>query len=150
MTTEVDPLDSLPSGVKLLLRHLHALIPKKLSDINYPTWKITVLTALEANYLLKYVDGSTEPPPAVITATDKSEKTNPGHAAWKAVDCQIRSCLIAVISPTVQKHVRSYTTASTLWRPSQHAMHQFPTLIFFNCVIVSTQLPKARKLWRSI
>ena len=115
MTTEVDPLDSLPSGVKLLLRHLHALIPKKLSDINYPTWKITVLTALEANYLLKYVDGSTEPPPAVITATDKSEKTNPAHAAWKAVDGQIRSCLIAVISPTVQKHVRSYTTASALW-----------------------------------
>ena len=75
MTTEVDPLDSLPSGVKLLLRHLHALIPKKLSDINYPTWKITVLTALEANYLLKYVDGSTEPPPTVITATDGPRKT---------------------------------------------------------------------------
>ena len=59
MTTEVDPLDSLPSGIKLLLRYLHALIPKKLSDINYPTWKITVLTAFEVNYLLKYVDGST-------------------------------------------------------------------------------------------
>ena len=52
MTTEVDPLDSLTFGVKLLLRHLYALIPEKLSDINYPTWKITVLTALEANYLL--------------------------------------------------------------------------------------------------
>ena len=114
MTTEVDPLDSLPSGVKLLLRHLHALIPEKLSDINYPTWKITVLTALEANYLLKYVDGSTEPPPAVITATDKSEKTNTAHAAWKAVDGQIRSYLIEVISPTVQKHVRSYTNAVAL------------------------------------
>ena len=71
MTTEVDPLDSLPSGVKLL-KHLHALILEKLSDINYPTWKITVFTALEANYLIKYVDGSTEPPLAVITATDKS------------------------------------------------------------------------------
>ena len=31
------------------------------------------------------------------------------------MDGQIRSCLIAVISPTVQKHVRSYTTASALW-----------------------------------
>ena len=70
MTTEVDPLDSLPSGVKLLLRHLHALIPKKLSDINYLTWRIIVLIALEANYLLIYVDGSTEPPPEVITTTD--------------------------------------------------------------------------------
>ena len=78
MTTKVDLLDSLPSGVKLLLRHLHALIPKKISDINYPTWKITVLTALEAKYLLKYVDGSTEPPLAVITATDKSEKNQSG------------------------------------------------------------------------
>ena len=71
MTTEVDPLDSLSSGVKLLLRHLHALILEKLSDINYLKWKITVLTALEANYLLKYVDGSTKSPLAVITATDK-------------------------------------------------------------------------------
>ena len=104
MTTEVDPLDSLPSGVKILLRHLHALIPEKLLDINYPTWKITVLTALEANYLLKYIDGSTEPP-TVSTATDKSERTNPAHAAWKVVDGQIRSCLIAVISLTVQKHI---------------------------------------------
>ena len=76
MTTEVDPLDSLPSGVKLLLRHLHALIPEKLLDINYPTWKITVLTALEANYLLKYVDGSTEPPPAVITRRSSPPRTN--------------------------------------------------------------------------
>ena len=87
MTTEVGPLDSLPSGVKLLLRHLHALIPEKLSDINYPTWKITVLTALEANYLLKYVDGSTEQPPAVITATDKSEKPirpMPPGKSWMA------------------------------------------------------------------
>ena len=82
MTTKVNPLDSLPSGVKLLLRNLHALIPEKLSDINYPTWKTTVLTALEANYLLKNVDGSTEPPPANLTATEKSEKTNPDHAAW--------------------------------------------------------------------
>ena len=73
MTTEVDPLDLLPSGVKLLLMHLHALIPKKLSDINYPTWKITVLTALETNYLLKYVDGSTEPlPAATITKGTKT------------------------------------------------------------------------------
>ena len=85
-TTEVDPLDSLPCGVKLLLRHLHALIPEKLSDINYPTSKITILIDLEGNYLLKYVDGGTEPPPTIITATDKSEKTNLAHAAWKAVD----------------------------------------------------------------
>ena len=31
------------------------------------------------------------------------------------MDGQIRSCLISVISPTDQKHVRSYTTASALW-----------------------------------
>ena len=88
MTTKVDPLDSLPSGVKLLLRHLHALIPEKLSDINYPTWKITVLTALEANYLLKYVDGSTEPPPAVITATDKSDISTSFPRRWKSRPAQ--------------------------------------------------------------
>ena len=83
----MDPLDSLPSSVKLFLRHLHALIREKLSDINYPTWKITVLTALEANYLLKYVDGSTEPPSALITATEKSEKpirSMPPRKPWMA------------------------------------------------------------------
>ena len=87
MTTEVDPLDSLPFGVKLLLRHLHALIPKKLSDINYPTWKITVLTALEANYLLKYVDGSTEPPPSIITPRTNQKKPirpMPPRKSWMA------------------------------------------------------------------
>ena len=89
MTTEVDPLDSLPSGVTLLLRHLHALIPEKLSDINYPTWKITVLTALEANYLLKYVDGSTEPPPQ--SSPPRTNQKKPFRPMPPGKQCMARS-----------------------------------------------------------
>ena len=47
-----DPLATLPSSVKLLLRNLYDLIPEKLTDHNYPAWSNSVKTALSANLLL--------------------------------------------------------------------------------------------------
>ncbi|VFQ92503.1 unnamed protein product [Cuscuta campestris] len=52
MAAPSDPLASLPSGVKLLLRSLHNLIPEKLTETNYPAWSLDVQTALSANLLL--------------------------------------------------------------------------------------------------
>ena len=79
----VDPLATLPSGVKVLLRNLHNLIPEKLTDHNYPAWSNSVKTALSANLLLGWVDGTGIVPPVNVIVTYKdgtnSTEANPDH-----------------------------------------------------------------------
>ncbi|VFQ74811.1 unnamed protein product [Cuscuta campestris] len=114
MAAPSDPLASLPSGVKFLLRSLHNLIPEKLTETNYPAWSLNVQTALSANLLLGWIDGHEA---ALAPTISKNDKTvpNPEYTSWTIVDTQIRACLLAVISPSVHKHARGFTTSAALW-----------------------------------
>ncbi|VFR03090.1 unnamed protein product [Cuscuta campestris] len=103
MTQSSDPLASLPSRVKLLLRNLHNLILEKLTDSNYHAWSLNVKTALEANLLLGWIDGHEVAPPKILSK-DGKENPNPEFQTWIVIDTQIRACLLAVISPSVHKH----------------------------------------------
>ncbi|VFQ59924.1 unnamed protein product [Cuscuta campestris] len=114
MAQSSDPLASLPSGVKLLLRNLHNLIPEKLTDSYYPAWSLNVKTALEANLLLGWIDGHEAAPPKILSK-DGKENPNLEFQTWIVIDTQIRACLLAVISPSVHKHVRNFTTSADLW-----------------------------------
>ncbi|VFQ70442.1 unnamed protein product [Cuscuta campestris] len=114
MAAPSDPLASLPSGVKLLLRSLHNLIPEKLTETNYPAWSLNVQTALSANLLLGWIDGHEAAPAPTISKNDKTVP-NPEYTSWTIVDTQIRACLLAVISPSVHKHARGFTTSAALW-----------------------------------
>ncbi|VFQ76816.1 unnamed protein product [Cuscuta campestris] len=114
MAQPSDLLASLPSSVKLLLRNLHNLISEKLTDSNYPAWSLNVKTALEANLLLGCIDGHEAAPPKILSK-DGKENPNPEFQTRTVIDTQIRACLIAVISPSVHKHVRNFTTSADLW-----------------------------------
>ncbi|VFQ67901.1 unnamed protein product [Cuscuta campestris] len=114
MAAPSDPLASLPSGVKLLLRSLRNLIPEKLTETNYPAWSLNVQTALSANLLLGWIDGHEAAPAPTISKNDKTVP-NPEYTSWTIVDTQIRACLLAVISPSVHKHARGFTTSAALW-----------------------------------
>ncbi|VFQ87448.1 unnamed protein product [Cuscuta campestris] len=94
MAAPSDPLASLPSGVKLLLRSLHNLIPEKLTETNYPAWSLNVQTALSANLLLGWIDGHEAAPAPTISKNDKTVP-NPEYTSWTIVDTQIRACLLA-------------------------------------------------------
>ncbi|VFQ64457.1 unnamed protein product [Cuscuta campestris] len=114
MAQPSDPLASLPSGAKLLLRNLHNLIPDELTYSNYPAWSLNVRTALEANLLLGWIDGHEAAPPKSLSK-DGKENPNPEFQTWTVIDTQIRACLLAVISPSVHKHARNFTTSADLW-----------------------------------
>ncbi|VFQ71047.1 unnamed protein product [Cuscuta campestris] len=114
MAAPSDPLASLPSGVKLLLRSLHNLIPEKLTETNYPAWSLNVQTALSANLLLGWIDGHEAALAPTISKNDKIVP-NPEYTSWIIVDTHIRACLLAVISPSVHKHARGFTTSAALW-----------------------------------
>ena len=110
-----DPLATLPSGVKLLLCNPHNLIPEKLTNHNYPVWSIRVKKTLSANLLLGWVDGTGVVSPINVTVTDKDVKAsmepNPAHMSWALVDVQVHACLLAAISPKIQKYGHVFTTS---------------------------------------
>ncbi|VFQ90458.1 unnamed protein product, partial [Cuscuta campestris] len=74
--------------------------------------------------LLGYVDGSETSPPALIldekaAAPGKDAppvmKSNPAYESWLIVDAQIRACLLAIVSPTVQTHIHPLPTSTAIW-----------------------------------
>ncbi|VFQ63464.1 unnamed protein product [Cuscuta campestris] len=116
-----DPMDRLPTGLKLFVRNL---TPAKLDDTNYPSWSAMVRANLMAHRLLGYVDGTEPKPPSMIldekaAAPAKDEppilKPNPAHETWLVVDAQLRACLLAIVSPVVQTHIHALPTAADIW-----------------------------------
>ncbi|VFQ84645.1 unnamed protein product [Cuscuta campestris] len=119
-----DPMDRLPTGLKLFVRNLQSLTPVKLDDTNYPSWSATIRANLITHRLLGYVDGSEVPPPPLVldekgAAPGKDEppvmKPNPAYDSWVLVDAQIRACLLAIVSPTVQTHIHALPSSAAIW-----------------------------------
>ncbi|VFQ83085.1 unnamed protein product [Cuscuta campestris] len=119
-----DPMDRLPTGLKLFVRNLQSLTPVKLDDTNYPSWSATVRANLLAHRLLGYVDGSEPSPPSLIldekaASPGKDEppvmKPNLAYESWRIVDAQIRACLLAIVSPAVQTHIHALPTSLAIW-----------------------------------
>ncbi|VFQ92380.1 unnamed protein product [Cuscuta campestris] len=129
-----DPMDRLPTGLKLFVRNLQSLNPVKLDDTNYPSWSATVHANLVAHRLLSYVDGSEVPPPSLVldekaAAPGKYEppvmKPNPAYDSWVLVDAQIRACLLAIVSPIVQTRIHALPTSAAIWN---HLEQQYNSL----------------------
>uniref|UniRef100_A0A3Q7HAP8 Reverse transcriptase Ty1/copia-type domain-containing protein n=1 Tax=Solanum lycopersicum TaxID=4081 RepID=A0A3Q7HAP8_SOLLC len=128
MVKTTDPLDDLLTGLKLFIKNLHSLTPEKLNDSNFPSWFTTASANLSAHRLMAYVDGSMDVPPATITVTADGEAAaaaataitiNPDHEKWSVVDAQLRACLLAIISPSVQNHLHGLTSAAAIWNHLQ-------------------------------
>ncbi|VFQ68295.1 unnamed protein product [Cuscuta campestris] len=117
---EVDNNDDIGSKyiekrpLKDIVSKVFVLPSEKLTDSNYPAWSLNVKTALEANLLLGWIDGHEAAPPKILSK-DGKENPNPEFQTWIVIDTQIRACLLAVISPSVHKHVRNFTTSADLW-----------------------------------
>ncbi|VFQ74377.1 unnamed protein product [Cuscuta campestris] len=119
-----DPMDRLPTDLKLFVRDFESLTPVKLDNTNYLSWSASVRANLIAHRLLSYVDGSEVPPPSLIldeksAAPGKDEppvmKPNPAYDSWVLVDAQIRACLLAIVSPTIQTHMHALPTSAAIW-----------------------------------
>ena len=151
---EADLLETLPSGVKLLLRSLHNLIQEKLNDHNYFSWSNSVKTMLFANLLLSWVDGTGVVPPINVTVTDKDRKasteTNPAHMSWALVDSQVHACVLAVISPQIQKYARGFTTSMLFGMLLLPASTPYKRPMFSSCVTVFIHSARALAPWSNI
>ncbi|VFQ99031.1 unnamed protein product [Cuscuta campestris] len=145
-----DPFDTLPGGLKLFLRNLHALIPTKLEDHNYPAWSSTVRATLVAHRLLEFVDGTAQPPPPTIVdekapaAADGVPvlKPNPAYEQWTILDAQLRAALLVTLSPSVQNLVHLCPTAAAIW---DHLHQRYNSLSRTHIFQLKEQLHNLRK-----
>ncbi|VFQ59917.1 unnamed protein product [Cuscuta campestris] len=117
-------MDRLPTGLKLFVRNLQSLTLAKLDDSNYPSWSATIRANLLAHRLLGYVDGTESAPPTLVidgkAATSGKEdspvmKANLAYETWMLIDAQLRACLLAIVSPTVQTHIHALPTSAAIW-----------------------------------
>uniref|UniRef100_A0A2N9J0L5 Retrotransposon Copia-like N-terminal domain-containing protein n=1 Tax=Fagus sylvatica TaxID=28930 RepID=A0A2N9J0L5_FAGSY len=58
------------------LINLHHVITIKLNRDNYLLWKAQLIPYLRGQHLLGYVDGTTPPPPQMISQTSESGETS--------------------------------------------------------------------------
>uniref|UniRef100_A0A3Q7GLA8 Retrotransposon Copia-like N-terminal domain-containing protein n=1 Tax=Solanum lycopersicum TaxID=4081 RepID=A0A3Q7GLA8_SOLLC len=130
MVKTTDPVDDIPTGLKLFIKNLHSLTPEKLNDSNFPSWFSTVSANLSAHRFMEYVDGTMEAPPSTLTVTvDAAPRAvaaaatavtpNPNFEKWSVVDAQLRACLLAIISPSVQNHLHGLTSTAAIWNHLQ-------------------------------
>ncbi|VFQ70970.1 unnamed protein product [Cuscuta campestris] len=118
MAKTADPLDDLPTGLKLFIKNLHSLTPEKLDDTNYPSWLFKVSINLSAHGLMGLVDGSIVPPPPTVSTANKdgnvSSVPNPEYEKWSIIVAQLCACLLAIITPSVQTTLIGHTTAQAI------------------------------------
>ncbi|VFQ63980.1 unnamed protein product [Cuscuta campestris] len=117
MAKHTDPLDALPTGLKLFIKNLHSLTPEKLDDTNFPSWIATTSANLSAHRLMGYVDGSIPAPPTTITVpADKDTAAavipNPEFEVWSVINAQLCACLLAIVTPSVQHNLHGLDTAA--------------------------------------
>uniref|UniRef100_A0A3Q7HBC4 Uncharacterized protein n=1 Tax=Solanum lycopersicum TaxID=4081 RepID=A0A3Q7HBC4_SOLLC len=91
MVKTTDPLDDLPTGLKLFIKNLHSRTPEKLNDSNFPSWFTTASVNLSDHRLMEYVDGTMEVPPSTLTvtvddATGAAATTEQLHGVQKCSD----------------------------------------------------------------
>ncbi|VFQ87118.1 unnamed protein product [Cuscuta campestris] len=123
MAKTADPLDDLPTGLKLFIKNLHSLTAEKLDDTNFLSWLSTVSANLSAHRLMGHVDGSIVPPPPTVRTADKdgnvSSVPNPEYEKWSVIDAQLCACLLAIITPSVQTTLLAHTSAQAIWNQLQ-------------------------------
>ena len=98
----------------------NSLLRVALTKDNYLLWKYQVVTHLNAQNVLDYVDGSKLAPPItianVVTDTIQPILTpNPEYKTWVQYDQVILSMLIASLSKPILAQVLGYSTSRALW-----------------------------------
>uniref|UniRef100_A0A2N9FW36 Retrotransposon Copia-like N-terminal domain-containing protein n=1 Tax=Fagus sylvatica TaxID=28930 RepID=A0A2N9FW36_FAGSY len=107
------PLNSSSPTPSLI--NLHHVFTIKLNRDNYLLWKAQLIPYLRGQHLLGYVDGTTPPPPQMISQTSESGETsllsNPAYAKWIQQDQIILSTIISSLSKSLMTHIVGLSTA---------------------------------------
>ncbi|KAI3958707.1 hypothetical protein MKW98_030372 [Papaver atlanticum] len=104
--------DSLPPPHELV-----GLLPVKLTNSNYNTWKSLFLPILRRYHVLDLLDGSSICPPQFLFVNDPSEKqiSNPEFQKWIDRDGSLLIWLNSTISDSILPHVCESKSPRDLW-----------------------------------
>ncbi|KAF3784510.1 hypothetical protein EJ110_NYTH30044 [Nymphaea thermarum] len=100
-----------------------SLVSVKLDENNYLLWKSQLRSAMYSHDLLRYVDGSSTPPPERLNAN--SAEINPEYIKWKRSDQLTLSWILSTVSESILTQIISYDTAREAWvaLANAHASH---------------------------
>ncbi|PRQ52535.1 putative RNA-directed DNA polymerase [Rosa chinensis] len=101
----------------LILSNFYNLIPVRLDNSNYVTWKFLLETMLKGCGLMKYVDGSF-PCPSQYMITEEggvSSEMTTEYYTWKQNDYAVMTLLSATLSSDVLSFVVGSNTSRELW-----------------------------------
>ena len=87
----------------------------KLTRLNYPTWKATMLPYLKGQKVYCYVDGTIQEPSKTITLSDGSTIPNPAYDIWETQDNLILSCINSSLSDEVLAQIAHCSTSAAVW-----------------------------------
>ena len=90
-------------------------VTEKLTRSNYGLWKLQVLPAIRGARLVGYINGTTKAPEKEINGTDGKKIPNPAYETWMALDQQVFSYLVALLTREVLKQVSTCNTSEELW-----------------------------------
>jgi hypothetical protein len=91
-------------------------ITLKLTQDNYPLWKVVVVPFLEGHDLIGFIDGMHPQPPKLSDdSTSGVLVPNPDYQPWYHQDKLLKSPLIYTLSDRLLPHVAGISTSHSLW-----------------------------------
>ena len=109
-------ISHLPSSLTFLIANFQSFVTIKLESGNYFAWKTQIESALRANSLFQYVDGSFIIPPQFLVNESGVQNLNPEYENWLAIDRMLVSCVIATLSPSILSYINSIQHAFQIWK----------------------------------
>ncbi|OVA07875.1 hypothetical protein BVC80_1105g19 [Macleaya cordata] len=132
----------------LSLTSLANIIPIKLNNENYLTWKTLFLPVLKKYKILDLVDGSRPCPPQFLTTQDRAANSiNPAYENWNDDDQTLLLWIHSTISDSVIPYVVGSTNSKDLW---QSLEKRFSVSSSSHAIQLRTRLQELKKGTSSI
>ncbi|GAV65380.1 UBN2_3 domain-containing protein, partial [Cephalotus follicularis] len=96
----------------------------KLTQNNFLLWETQILSLIESQDLLGFINGQTPAPAREIQGTNEQQITNPDYIVWRKTDRLVKAWITGTLSEEVLGHAVGTETSHNLWTVLTKAFSQ--------------------------